>query len=118
MDVNIESGEGIESGIEGRRKRAVLRQLGRYALGQHYPSHCPSPSLAPAPPPNPSRLGQPIDIKQVAQLVGCSPWTVRQSLLRRGLPHFRLSGASSKLIFYTDQVVRWIERQQQGGQRK
>jgi hypothetical protein len=34
----------------------------------------------------------------------------------KGLPHFR-SGASSKLIFYTDQIVRWIERQQ-GGQRK
>jgi len=31
-----------------------------------------------------------------------------------GLPHFRF-GASGKLIFYTSQIVRWIENQQQGG---
>jgi hypothetical protein len=61
-----------------------------------------------------SRLGQPLGIAAVAELIGCSPWTVRQTLIPRGLPVFR-SAASGKLIFYTNQVVRWIERQQQGG---
>lgn len=60
------------------------------------------------------RLGQPLNIREVAALIGCSPWTVRQTLIPEGLPVFR-SGASGKLIFYTNQVVRWIERQQQGG---
>ena len=58
-------------------------------------------------------LGKPINIQQTAQLIGCSPWTVRQTLIPRGLPFFR-SGASGKLIFYTNQVVRWIQNQQGG----
>jgi len=53
----------------------------------------------------------------VAALIGCSPWTVRQTLIRRGIPHFR-SGASGRLIFYRDQVIRWIcEQQSKGGSR-
>jgi hypothetical protein len=58
-------------------------------------------------------LGRPLSIAQVAALIGISPWTVRQKLLPRGLPHFR-SGASGRLIFYEVQVVRWIEKQQGG----
>jgi hypothetical protein len=58
-------------------------------------------------------LGQPLDIAGVAKLIGCSPWTVRQKLLP-SLPHLRF-GASGKLIFYRDQVIRWIENKQQGG---
>jgi hypothetical protein len=61
-----------------------------------------------------SSLGRALDIRAVAYLIGCSPWTVRQKLIRVGLPHFR-SGASGKLIFYEAQVVRWIESQQKGG---
>jgi len=57
-------------------------------------------------------LGEPLSIKQVAQLIGCSHWTVRQRHLPEGLPHFR-AGASGKLIFYRDQVVRWILQKQQ-----
>jgi hypothetical protein len=56
-------------------------------------------------------LGEPMGIREVAQLIGCSPWSVRQTLLRRGLPHWR-SGPSGKLIFYRDQVVRWVLDQQ------
>ena len=56
----------------------------------------------------------PLSIDQVARLIGCSPWTVRQTLIPRGLPHFRFK-ASGRLIFYRDQVIRWIEKQQQGG---
>jgi hypothetical protein len=66
--------------------------------------------LGPFPP-----LGIPLNIREVARMIGCSPWTVRQTLIPRGLPFFR-SGASGKLIFYRDQVIRWIESQQfQGG---
>src|SRR5271154_5146075 len=64
--------------------------------------------------PSGCKLGPPLNIREVARLIGCSPWTVRQTLIPRGLPVFR-SGASGKLIFYRDQVVRWIE-QIQGGQ--
>jgi hypothetical protein len=59
-------------------------------------------------------LGAPLDLRAVAKLIGCSPWTVRQNLIPKGLPVFR-SGASGKLIFYTNQVVRWIHQKQQGG---
>ena len=59
-------------------------------------------------------LGTPLDIRGVAGLIGCSPWTVRQRLIPSGLPFFRF-GASGKLIFYTNQVVRWIEARQKGG---
>jgi len=70
----------------------------------------------PEPQPGPS-LGPPLDLAGVAALIGCSPWTVRQTLIRKGLPHFR-PGASGHLIFYRDQVVRWIcEQQSKGGKR-
>jgi hypothetical protein len=59
-------------------------------------------------------LGPPLGICQVAALIGCSPWTVRQTLVPRGLPFFR-SAASGRLIFYTNQIVAWIESQQQKG---
>jgi hypothetical protein len=59
-------------------------------------------------------LGKPINIRDVAKLIGLSPWSVRHRLIPKGLPHFR-SGASGRLIFYTNQVVRWIEDQQKGG---
>src|SRR5205085_2837659 len=67
------------------------------------------PGMLPAP--ETSELGRPLDINQVADLIGCSPWTVRRNLLHNGLPHFR-STASSKLIFYEAQVVRWIGKKQ------
>jgi hypothetical protein len=62
-------------------------------------------------------LGRPLGIRQVAVLIGCSPWTVRQTLIPRGLPFFR-SAASGRLIFYTNQVVVWIENQQGGNKHK
>ena len=57
---------------------------------------------------------QALTITQAACLIGCSPWTVRQTLIPRGLPYFRFR-ANGRLIFYRDQVIRWIENQQQGG---
>ena len=62
-------------------------------------------------------LGDALDIKQVAALIGCSVWSVRHVLLNKGLPCLRI-GANGKLIFYEKQVVRWVLRSQraQGGQ--
>jgi hypothetical protein len=69
------------------------------------------PGAAPGAEPDPHTLGEPLSIRETAQLIGCSPWTVRQVLIPRGLPHFR-SGRHGKLIFYRQQVIRWIVRRQ------
>ena len=61
-------------------------------------------SFAPSEPDR-NGLGEPIGIREVAQLIGCSVWTVRQQCMRQGLPHFRAS-PGGKLIFYRTQVVR------------
>jgi hypothetical protein len=61
-------------------------------------------------------LGQPISIRAVASMLGCSSWTVRQRHIPDGLPHFR-SGPNGKLIFFRDQVVAWILHQQRKGGR-
>jgi phage terminase Nu1 subunit (DNA packaging protein) len=62
-------------------------------------------------------LGEAMNVKQVARLIGCSAWTVRQKHLRQGLPCFR-SGPSGRLTFYRNQVVAWIldrQKETQGG---
>jgi len=60
-------------------------------------------------------LGDAIDITTVAEMLGCSPWTVRQRYLPQGLPHIRAS-ARGRLVFFRAQVNRWIlKRQQKGG---
>ena len=116
--MSISRFEYRESGIGDRAKTADSRQISPAGLGQQCPRHCPPHpgpfSGQPGPSGVASPLGQPLDIRQVAQILGCSPWSIRNTWIPRGLPHFR-SGASSKLIFYTNQVVRWIERQQKGG---
>jgi hypothetical protein len=57
-------------------------------------------------------LGEPMDIKQVAAMIGTSCWSIRQTLVPMGLPHWR-SGTRGKLIFYRKQVEQWILRMQQ-----
>lgn len=60
-------------------------------------------------------LGEPLTIREVAALLGCSAWTVRHAYLPKGLPYLR-SGPLGKLIFYRTQVVEWIlEHQRKGG---
>ncbi len=56
-------------------------------------------------------LGEPLAIGEVARLIGVSVWTVRQRCLRQGLPHFRAS-RTGRLIFYRNQVVRWLIEKQ------
>lgn len=62
-------------------------------------------------------LGEPISIREVARVLGCSPWTVRQRHLPQGLPHFR-SGPQGKLVFFRQQVIRWILQRQTKGVRR
>jgi hypothetical protein len=60
-------------------------------------------------------LGEPLTLHQVSRLLGCSEWTVRQRCLPQGLPYFRVA-KTGKLIFYRNQVTRWIlEKQKQKG---
>lgn len=59
-------------------------------------------------------LGEPLSIREVTEMLGCSAWTVRQRYLPRGLPHFRM-GPTGKLVFYRKQVTQWILDQQERG---
>jgi hypothetical protein len=82
-------------------------------LGQSYPERCPQPEDTKAAPLT-EPLGPPLSIREAAHLIGCSAWTVRQRYLPAGLPHHRLT-QNGKLIFYRNQIIRWLLRQQQKG---
>ena len=105
------TGSGAEwhkSRFAGPAKASENKDFARVTVGQSYPQHCPHLE---------EPLGEPMDISQVAQLLGYSTWTVRQRYLPSGLPHFRI-GRTGKLTFYRNQVVRWVlEKQQQKGGR-
>ena len=55
-------------------------------------------------------IGSPMNIKATAEMLGCSTWTVRQRLIPRGLPYFQIN-PRGKIIFYRDQVIRWVPGQ-------
>ena len=110
------------------RKAARLRGFPAPPPGHHWPGAWPGqpgPNVRePGPFPKASgllpgasgpALGPPLTIRDVARLIGASPWTVRQTLIPRGLPHFRFK-ANGRLVFYRDQIIRWIENQQGGQQ--
>jgi len=85
------------------------------SLGQCYPQQNPQSGIESADRFLPGEpLGAPLSIREVAALIGCSVWTVRQRYLPAGLPHLRLS-RNGKLIFYKTQITRWLLRQQQKG---
>ena len=90
------------SGFESGAKPAETLGIPHDSLGQSYPQHYPQVREV---------LGEPMTIQEAARLIGCSPWTVRHRHLPQGLPHFR-SGPMGKLVFYRNQVVRWILQQQ------
>jgi hypothetical protein len=103
---NTEDAEGAlvlrKSGFAGDPKNKDSLDFPAIPLGQNCPSHCPQQE---------DELGEPMDIREVATLIGCSVWTIRQRYLASGLPHFRLS-SHGKLVFYRNQVIRWVlERQ-------
>lgn len=70
-----------------------------------------SPTCAPSGSEHHPQLGQPLTIEEVARLLGCSPWTVRQRYLSQGLPHLRAS-AGGKFVFFSKQVLQWIQKRQ------
>ena len=99
-------------------KKLVLKAQDDVCPEQRCPRRCP-PKEGPQAAPSASKraaqkkLGRPLGLRDVAQFIGCSPWTVRQRLIPAGLPFVRFA-ASGKLIFYTNQVVAWILKQQGG----
>lgn len=64
------------------------------------------PSVSPA-----HALGDPMTVEEVAGLLGCSTWTVRQRYLRQGLPHLQAS-TRGKLVFFREQIIAWVEKRQ------
>ena len=82
-----------------QRTMRVIAPLSLWSKENHGPARC--------------ELGKPLDIGQVAQIIGCSAWTVRQTLIPSGLPHLRFK-PRGRLIFYEDQIIRWIEKKQGG----
>jgi hypothetical protein len=95
------------SGFESGAKPAETLGFSRDPLGQSYPQHYPQVREA---------LGEPLTINEVAQVIGCSAWTVRHRYLPQGLPHLR-TGPMGKLVFYRNQVIQWILQQQRKGGR-
>src|SRR5438309_1976339 len=98
------------SGFVQDSKDTDLLDLSPEAIGQNCPTHCPNPD-DPRVDSSPDSLGDPITIREVARLIGCSVWTVRQRFIRQGLPHLRAS-RTGRLIFYRDQVVHWLIEKQ------
>lgn len=104
-------GNRLKYALGENANTAETLAISAVGLGQMKPQHCPSPSegrLARSADP----LGEALTIGQVAEILGCSAWTVRNQCLRRGLPHFRIGGVG-KLVFYRNQVTRWVLDQQE-----
>ena len=95
------------SGFENGAKPSESLGLSHNSPGQSYPHHYPQVR---------ETLGEPLTINEVAQVIGCSAWTVRHRYLSQGLPHLR-TGPMGKLVFYRNQVIQWILQQQQKGGR-
>lgn len=58
-----------------------------------------------------SPLGDALAIDEVAALLGCSVWTVRQRYLKQGLPYLQ-ARSRGKLVFFREQIIAWIEKRQ------
>lgn len=103
---SVRGAEGHRSDFAQSGNAAETLGLSALSLGQRnpeeYPQHYPA-----------SRLGEPMDIEDVAGLLGCSVWTVRQRYLPEGLPHIRAS-ARGRFVFFHKQVVEWILKRQKG----
>jgi hypothetical protein len=93
------------SGFENDAKPVDSLRFPHDSLGQSYPQHYPQVR---------ETLGEPLGVREVARMIGCSTWTVRHRYLSQGLPHLR-SGPMGKLIFFRNQVIQWILQQQKKG---
>jgi hypothetical protein len=101
------------SALADRANALEIQGICPSGLGQSCPKHYPHPAAAQEAGSD-GILGPPLSIREVARMLGVSPWTIRQQHLPRGLPHFR-SGPNGKLVFFRDQVVAWIITQQKKG---
>lgn len=107
--------EERKSDFERNANGAETLDIPPFRVGQSCPQQNPHPANAIDANGFNRSLGEPMDIGQVATLLGCSAWTVRQRYLRQGLPHLRAC-ASGKLVFFREQVIAWIlKRQKQKG---
>ena len=106
------SAVGHESDFAEVAGGAETLGISAFQGGQRKPYSCPEDY-----PQAESALGEPMDIEDVAMLLGCSVWTVRQRYLPGGLPHLRAS-ARGRFIFFREQVIDLIlERQKTKGRR-
>ena len=92
-----------KSGFAIARNDAPDEGFSHLGPGQSCPKHCPGAG---------GPLGEPLTIRGVGRLIGCSAWTVRQKFIPLGLPCLR-SGPSGRLTFFSNQVVAWVLAQQQ-----
>jgi len=109
--------EGLKYGLAETARTTETLEFSVSDLGQRKPRHCPPSAEVIQAANSRGSLGDPMDIGQVAALLGCSAWTVRQRYLPQGLPHLRAC-ASGKLVFFREQVIGWIlkRQKQKGGQ--
>src|ERR1700730_14181380 len=105
---------GHKSGSKPGTKTKELLGFEPSSLGHSYPQQYPYPEGPQFGKPQ-DLLAAPLSIRGVASLIGGSPWTIRQGYIPAGLPHHRLA-PNGKLIFYKNQIIRWLlARQQKGG---
>jgi hypothetical protein len=103
-----------KSDFRSDRERKHSLEFSAEPLGQSWPEQWPASEGSPGEFSS-DPLGVPLTIRQVAGVIGCSAWTVRQKYVPAGLPHLR-SGPNGKLIFYKNQVVSWLlQKQRKGG---
>lgn len=105
------------SGLATEANPLAIQAIPRTRLGQGYPRHYPQsqgPDRRAIEVQESSPLGLPLSIREVARMIGCSAWTIRQRHIPAGLPYFR-AGSNGKLVFFRDQVVAWILQQQRKG---
>ena len=105
-------GNRLKHALGENPKTAESLVISPISLGQMKPQHCPRLRKTRSADLSADPLGEALAIGDVAQLLGCSIWTVRKRYLPRGLPCFRIGGVG-KLVFYRTQVIRWILEQQE-----
>jgi hypothetical protein len=96
-----------ESDFAAEREERQTLSFPPVSRGQSCPQHCPYRESRDS-----SALGEAMSIGDVARMLGCSVWTVRQKYLPQGLPHVRAS-EMGKIVFLKTQVIAWIVKRQQ-----
>lgn len=109
MRINKRNEETRKSCFSNEQKVNKSMALPKEDLGQNCPRHYPQAADADL------FFGGPLGIEDVALLLGCSPWTVRQKYLPEGMPHLRAS-VRGRFVFFRQQIIDWIlQRQTKGG---